>query len=356
MSPAPTSARPSVAFAIPGDLGLPTGGYAYDRRLLALLPDFGIDVRHLQVPGAYPNPIPTDLSATRQVFAATPPGTLLLIDGLAYGAMPVSVLAALDRTIVALVHHPLCLEAGLSSARARELAELERHALAFAAHVIVTSPATARILEADFAVAHDKITVAEPGTDPAPRAMGTRTPLQLLAVGTVVPRKGYDVLVRALAGLTSFEWKLAIAGALDRSPATADALTRQIVELGLADRVAVLGAVDETTLDRCLHAADIFVTPSLYEGYGMALAEAMARGLPIVCTTGGAAAETVPDDAALKVPPGDARALAVALERIMRDPSLRRNLADASWSEGRHLPSWQDTARLVSDAIRKVAA
>ena len=64
------------------------------------------------------------------------------------------------------------------------------------------------------------------------------------------------------------------------------------------DRVRMIGAVGTSELDRLYAGADLFVMPSLFEGYGMVLAEAMARGLPIVCTTGGAAAETAPDAAA----------------------------------------------------------
>jgi len=126
-------------FAIPGDLASPTGGYAYDRRVLAHLPAFGLPVRHVALPASYPSPSPGDLEITRKVLASTPPDATLLIDGLAYGAMPEHVIRGLGHRIVALVHHPLCLESGLSDARRDELAALERQALAAAAHVIVTS-------------------------------------------------------------------------------------------------------------------------------------------------------------------------------------------------------------------------
>jgi len=81
----------------------------------------------------------------------------------------------------------------------------------------------------------------------------------------------------------------------------------------------------------------------------------MARGLPIVCTTGGAAAETVPDAAALKVPPADKGALALAIGRVVGDAALRGRLADASWSAGQKLPRWEDTARIIAGVIREAA-
>jgi len=110
------------------------------------------------------------------------------------------------------------------------------------------------------------------------------------------------------------------------------------------------------TLDRFYENADLFVMPSRFEGYGMALAEAMARGLPIICTTGGAAGETVPGQAALKVPPDDVRALTRALETALTDRRLRTRLADASWEHGRTLPTWNETARRVAAAIMDIAA
>ena len=88
----------------------------------------------------------------------------------------------------------------------------------------------------------------------------------------------------------------------------------------------------------------------------MALGEAMARGLPIVCTTGGAAAETVPDAAAIKVAPGDAAALSVALRSLVTGAALRRRLAAASWAAGQRLPRWHDTARRIAGVITTLAA
>ncbi len=345
-----------VAFAIPGDINLPTGGYAYDRRVLALLPSLGIDVRHLVLPGTYPQPSAADLAETRRLLAAVPSDAVLLIDGLAYGAMPADLVRSFDLKIVALVHHPLCLEAGLGEQRQAELRALETAALALAQHVVVTSAATAKTLTADFAVPMANITVAQPGTDAAPRAKGTGSPLQLLAVGSVVPRKAFDVLVRALMPLAGLSWRLTIIGAMDRSVEGLNALSIAIAESGLKDRITLAGPADQDRLNAHYASADIFVMPSLYEGYGMVLAEAMARGLPIVCTTGGAAADTAPDAAALKVAPGNIGALSAAIGRLLRDAALRASMGDASWAAAQNLPRWDQTARTIADVVRRIAA
>lgn len=340
-----------AAFAIPGDIRAPTGGYIYDRRLIELLPHFGVAVTPIGLPASFPNPTQKDLDATASALSAAKSFPTIIVDGLAYGAFTPKVLDQIPGRIIALVHHPLFLETGLPHARKLELKASEERALARANHIIVTSRTTARILTEQMTLAADKMTVAEPGTDPAQRATGTGTPLNILAVGAVMPRKGYDLLVSALAPLTDIDWRLTIAGALDRHPQAVESLKGLIAEHNLADRVSLPGKVVPATLDRFYESADLFVSASLFEGYGMALAEAMVRGLPIVTATGGAAGDTVRQTVALHVESGNIGELTSALRRALTDKRLRDDLADKSWEAGRALPTWQETARRVAAVI-----
>jgi glycosyltransferase involved in cell wall biosynthesis len=344
-----------AAFAIPGDLALPTGGYGYARRVLERFPRCGVRLRHLALPAAFPDASAGDIADTTQRLAGLGSETVILFDGLAYGAMPATSLAGLRQPIVALVHHPLGFETGLSAARQQQLMALEKAALALARRVIVTSAATARSLAVSFAVPANKISVAEPGCARAPRARGTGAPPQLLAVGSIVPRKAYDLLVRALAPLVTLHWRLTIVGASDRSAAAVAALDSAVRESGLGSRITIAGPLEEARLGEHYDRADLFLMPSLYEGYGMVLAEAMARGLPIVCTTGGAAAETVPSAAAIKVAPGDAAALTAAVRLLLEDPVRRHRLANASWAAGQRLPGWEATTRIIAGVIKEAA-
>lgn len=346
-----------IVFAIPGDLSLPTGGYAYDRRLLAEWHEMGVAARHLPLPGGFPSPSEAELAETGRAILSQPYDSVLLVDGLAYGAFPESIAAGLAGRVVALVHHPLGLETGLSPAQAAAFVRREAAALRYASAVVVTSETTKRLLVTDFAVPAEKITVAEPGVKPSVRASRCSEGglVSLLAVGSVIPRKGYDVLIEALAGLTSRNWRLSIIGATDRSPATAAALIEQIAQAGLGERIWVAGAVEHFVLDAAYGSADLFVMPSLFEGYGMVLTEALARGVPILCTTGCAAAETVPDTAALKVPPGDVPAFRAGLARLIDDAEERRHRADAAWQAAGTLPRWRGTATIVAEVCAKVS-
>lgn len=347
---------PEAVFAVPGDLATPTGGYGYDRRVMALLPGCGVAVTHLALPGSFPHPSDADLAETVRRLAATPADAVLLIDGLAGGALPPALADALDRRIVVLVHHPLGLEHGLPPDRREALLASERHMLGRARTVVATSAATARMLHADFDVASDRIVVAEPGAEPAARAIGTRMPPRILAVGAVSPRKGYDVLVAALGRLAHLPWQATIAGSLAREASAVANLRGAIAAAGLGGRIALPGAVDDAALAHLYAAADLFVMPSYLEGYGMALAAALAHGLPAIATVACGIVESVHETAVLKVLPGDPAELADAIRVVLADPAIRARLREAAWRAGQALPRWEDTAARVAAAIRQAAA
>jgi glycosyltransferase involved in cell wall biosynthesis len=346
-----------LVFAIPGDISAHTGGYAYGRRMLAELPRFGVETVHLPLPGRFPEAEPHDVALALDAMQATlQPGDVLLVDGLAYGALPEAAISAIATPIVALCHHPLCLEAGLTPEREQALRENERAALALARRVIVSSTHVADILRDHFGVPSHRLAVAPPGTDPSarPRGSGGGAPA-MIAVGAISPRKAYPLLLEALSGLAQLDWRLRIVGSRDLSPAAAAALAAKIEALGLEARIDLVGGLAGDELEEAYAASDIFVASSLFEGFGMALAEAMARGLPIVTTTGGAAAETVPDDAALKIPPSNVRALREALRKMLSDGGLRRKLAEGSWRAGQALPQWRDSASTIARIFRAIA-
>jgi len=276
---------------------------------------------------------------------------------LAFGVLPEAAKELRDQNLLlALVHHPLALETGIAPVDAATLKTSEYDALAAARGVVATSPSTSQLLVDDYDVPPDLITVACPGTDRGEPAKGSSDGIvRLVSVGSVVPRKGFDVLVAALATLKSLPWRLAIAGDRTRDVVAAEELDAAIAANGLGDRIEVLGALPAEGIAALYAGADLFVLASRFEGYGMAYAEALAHGLPVVGTTAGAIPDTVPPDAGVLVEPNDVKALTRTLRMLIENPKERQWLASGARAAGEKLPTWEESAKLLSGAIEALA-
>jgi glycosyltransferase involved in cell wall biosynthesis len=143
-------------------------------------------------------------------------------------------------------------------------------------------------------------------------------------------------------------------GDLGRDAATTARLHADIQRFNLADRVLVTGAIAAERLEALYIRSDIFVLASLFEGYGMAFAEAIAHGLPVIGTTAGAIAETAPAGASLLTPPGDIPALSFALRRLIEDSTQRQKLAAGARAAAAALPTWDEAAEAFSRALETV--
>lgn len=347
-----------AAFAIPGDLNTVTGGYIYERRLWETLNRIGPPVHLVPLLPSFPQPTRQAESHAAAALAALPDGMPLILDGLVFGSIDTGVLAARRGPVIAMLHHPLGLEAGLPPATAVALIARETANLRHAAHVVVPSPHTAAILTADFGVTPERITIALPGFDrpaappaPVPRAQ----PPLFLSVGILCARKGHDVLIEALARLAAQDWQAVIVG-MTHDSAVEAALRAQIATSGLRGRVHLAGQIPPADLDRLFRQAHVFALATRYEGYGMVLAEALLHGLPVVSCHVGAVPQTLPEGTRLLTPPDDPAAFAGALERLLTDPALHDGLSRASARAGRALPEWTQTAALMRGVIDRCAA
>ena len=339
MSPAP---RPA-AFAIPGDIETLTGGYIYERRLLEGLRAAGRDVAHIRLAASFPDPSSADMADAIAQLAALDPARPLILDGLVFGAIDTAGLAQVRAPIVAMIHHPLALETGLTPARRTHLYNTERDNLARAAHILVPSPHTRATLVERYGVTPDRITIARPGIDRPTDPQAPITPPLILSVGIQHPRKGHDTLLAALARLTDLDWQAVIAGS-PHDPACAEALVRQHEALGLGPRVRRAGRVPDAELDALYRAAR-------YEGYGIVFDEALAHGLPIVSCRTGAVPDTVPPETGLLVPPDDPEAFAAALRSLLSDPAEHDRRATAARTAGAALPGWPETAGIAGTVL-----
>ena len=351
---------PAVTLLVPGDLGTRTGGYGYDREILAGLARLGWTTSVCALDASFPSPTPEARAHAVQALAALPDDTLVLADGLAFGVLDREAAHQAARLrFVGLVHHPLALENGVPADRVPVLVASERRALAGTRGVVVTSHATVASL-APYDVPADRIAVVLPGTPELPLARGTRgrgpirttAPVALLSVATLTPRKGHDVLVAALARLAHLPWHLTLAGSVTMHAPTTAAVRSSIEAHGLVDRVTFAGDLDEAAL----RAAYVFVLPTRHEGYGMAIAEAVAAGLPVVATPTGAIPALVDDASGALVPIGDVDALTAALARMVGDDAVRISLAAGASRRRDTLPRWADSAMAMDHALRRFAA
>jgi len=242
----------------------------------------------------------------------------------------------------------------------RRLRSRSAAALSAACRVVTTSHSTAHALVADYGVPQERISVVVPGTDPvaattrAARAQGSGR-VEVLSVGSLVPRKGHDLLLAALAELATLPWRLTLVGDGSRDAGWAHALQQRAQRAGIADRVLFTGAIDATRLSALYAAADLFVLPSRHEGFGMVFTEAIAHGLPLLGTTAGAIPEAVPAGAGRLVPPDDLPALTAALRELLTDPDARTRLAEGARAVARSLPTWEASAARLAEVLAQVA-
>jgi len=344
----------SVVFIVAGDPSQLTGGYIYDARIAAGLQRAGHAVETIGLAGRFPIADGRAENAMADTLAALSNDVHVVIDGLALGTLGGVVAAHRgNRRITALVHHPLADEAGLDAGQIQQLETAERAALAEVDHVIVTSAFTARRLASTYDVVAERVSVVEPGIPrPATPARARRAPpRRLLCIATLIPRKGHDTLVAALAELAAHDWVCDLIGDTTRDTAHTAAITRAIEAAGLSERIHLRGALAPDALAEAYQAADLFVLASHYEGYGMVITEAISQGLPVVTTTGGALADTLPRGAGLAVPPGDATALAAALSRCLAEPATYNDLAAGAQQAAAGLNDWDAAGQAFADAL-----
>ena len=364
------TAAGTLYLLVPGPLGQRTGGYIYDRQMVASLQDRGWTVTVPTLVGRFPDPNRQAVHSIGDILAALPAETTALIDSLALPALAgVPASTTQDRTIIALVHHLPSDETGLPPNRGDLLRAREREALARTSGIIVTSAYTAERIAAGGGDL-ERIRVVVPGTDPAPTSKGPPAgdPVVFLCVGSLVPRKGQDILVRALVRERDRRWRCVLAGSTERDPDFFRRVRRLVDDEGLEDRIEFGGECTGEEIARLYDRASIFVLPSYFEGYGMALAEALARGLPVISTTAGAIPHTVPRDAGILVPAGDAEALADAIASVVEGQSAettrtqsstaarRESLAAAARRFAVSLPDWERQAHAFATALAELGA
>jgi glycosyltransferase involved in cell wall biosynthesis len=337
---------------VPAPFDAVSGGYAYDRRIVAGLREAGHTVRVAELAGTHPLTDATARDAARAAWHSITSSSRPIIDGLALPAFIGLDDALTRRDAIGLIHHPTALETGFVEGDRTALLGIEKRLLPRLARIIVTSEPTAEQLAGGFGVDRARIRVVVPGTDDAARSTGSVGPTcRIISIGTLVPRKGHDVLLRAVARLFDLDWQLTIVGSPERDPVHARSLVALAEELGIARRVCFAGEVMDDALEALWHEADLFALATHWEGYGMVIAEALKRGVPVAVSAGGAAGNLVTAECGVVLPVGDHNNLSKALRRMIFGTALRREMAESAWQVGQTLPSWQTQVTAFAEAL-----
>jgi glycosyltransferase involved in cell wall biosynthesis len=342
-----------VAFVTVGDAKRLTGGYLYNARVLDALREMGVWVEEF---------VPCGASLEEQEASASRLGTTL--EPRRFDVIVVDALARIvcsphldswrkERPVVAMVHELPSIAGEDAFSREHEEPLLRSDRL------ISVSDHGRSVLE-ERGVADAKIRVVPPGSDRLPKydESARSAPdgtVRALCVAQWIPRKGILELVRAWALHERPGASLELVGETDADPVYAASVRGAIADAPDAS-IAVKGPVDDTALSAAYAAADLFVLPSRYEGYGIVYAEALARGLPVIACDVGPVPELVGDEAALLVPPGNVEALSGALDLLLGDSALRHRMSAAARRRAGELPRWEDTADGFLRVLREATA
>jgi glycosyltransferase involved in cell wall biosynthesis len=344
-----------------GDTGRQTGGYLYHREVAARLAARGVVLEQVVAAGAQ---LQAQLAAAPGFAERFDPTAfdLLLVDALARAVCGPTLDAwGLVRPLVAMVHELPSVAGGLDAPA--QTAERTREApLLRAQRLIAVSDDGARLLRAR-GVAPERIVVAPGGCDrfafarPLARSPAdalSRLPLRVLCVAQWIPRKGVLELAQAWSAVAPLGWVLELVGETDADSAYAQAVRAALAKAPPAS-VVLHGVLSDEALAAAYGRAALFAMPSRYEGYGIAFAEALACGLPVLGCAVGPVPALVGPEAGLLVPPDDTMALAAALARLLDDAGLRERMARAARARGAQLPSWEQCADGVLRALLEAA-
>ena len=281
--------------------------------------------------------------------------------GLSYGIHAIGQLLPL----VATIHHPISVDRDIAVRNApsivRKVQQLRWHsfigmqkrvACSFSPIITVSRSARDDIAER-FGIGREKFAVISNGVDtslfrPLPKIHRKRH--RVITINSAdVPLKGLSYLLHAVAGLKDKrKLELIVVGTTKKE----GTIRRLIRDLSIGDQVTFTGRIDDASFIREYARAEIAVIPSVYEGFGLPAAEAMACGVPVISTTGGALPEIV-GDAGILVPPADHEALAGALDDLSGNPRRLAELGKAGLQRARRYFSWRRTAEKTVGVYRK---
>jgi glycosyltransferase involved in cell wall biosynthesis len=273
---------------------------------------------------------------------------------MAYGILRIQ---GLGLPIVETIHHPVTIDRDLAIQSAKSLKDklglkrwfsfidMQMKVARKLSHIITVSQTARRHIADSFQISADKLRVIYNGIDtdifcPSKRSTQLNNRL-LVVISRDTPVKGLRYLLEALAVLNRrYQLELVVV-----AKGTDNRTTQRLMDtLGIRHYVKIIDEIDTTELVNQYRLATIVIVPSVYEGFGLPAAEAMACAAPVVSTTAGALPEVV-GDAGILVPPADARALVSAISSLITSPDMRQRLGKAGRRRIVRNFNWENTAK-----------
>ncbi len=359
--------RTRVTLLTVGDPGRVTGGYLFHRRLADRAPNHGAEMRFVSVPDL-PLPWAAAAGPTWLLASASRNADVLVLDSIAASAAA-PWLGLVRAPVVGMLHQP---PGGIDAPDVQRWfrTPFDLRAYRFCSVLMVASDWLADELVAA-GLASDRIRVVPPGKD-LDKAAGDKNGdsaigavdrdvlrqgrlMAAVCVANWLPRKGLLELLEAVAGLPDYIVTLHLVGDMATRGGYAARVNERIERADIRDRVVVHGLIRPAVVHQMYRSVDAFVLPSFEEPYGTVWGEAMAAGLPVVGWRAGNLPYLADNDRdGVLVPVGDVGALGEAIDKLARNPVLRKRLGRAAYLRAAARPTWDETARIFFAIVEEV--
>ena len=343
----------NLHFLIPGDIETLAGSYIYDKRIIEGLKAKGHTVNLQRLADDFPFPSDESLVQCKKIVKSIPKSEPIIVDSLAFGVIP-EILedVAATNPIIALIHVPLSVDPIYSAYQRTLLTSNEQEAFKLASKFVVTSEYTLDVL-LNLGIEMPQIKLVVPGIDDFPQKKNfPDKPFKLLSIANMCRSKDHSILVRALSALKDKDWLLDCYGNLDMDREYLSDLQAMIRKNHLQEKILIHGIVSGQELTNAFLNADLFVHPSDFEIYGMALSEALAHGIPVVASTGGGICKTVPSKMGQFFKPGDVYGLQSILEELFENQDVYKKLWTNAQFYKERAQTWAKSIDLFETALK----
>ena len=338
---------------IPGDINTLTGGYIYNKRMVNGLLEMGHNVQVYSLAVDFPFPSPESTQQFVNIINAIPKCETIIIDSLAFGAIP-ELLRKIkpNHPIVALIHMPLSIRNEFTAAQRKRLSIREKEAFSYADLILVTSPFTMNLLKG-MGIDPVNIIVVLPGVEVlSHKNKYALFPRKLITVSNFTRNKGHLLLVDALKELKYLNWTLDCYGNTNFDPEYVDTLSRLIDFNNLTDRIFLHAPITGNDLSQVYVNSDLLIHPSEFETYGMVLTEAMAHGIPVIASAGGAITQTVPASIGVFFKENDTYSLQQTIKDLLLNLNKYHNLCKQASNYINQAQAWEKSIKEFEKALK----